>query len=79
MLESAYEACLEYELRDRGVGVERQRPLPVVYRSVVVEAGFRIDLLVNELVIVELKAVERLEKIHEAQIHTYLRLTGLHL
>ena len=79
LLESAYEACLEYELRDRGVGVERQRPLPVVYRSVVVEAGFRIDLLVNELVIVELKAVERLEKIHEAQIHTYLRLTGLHL
>ena len=79
LLESAYEACLEYELRDRGVGVERQRPLPVVYRSVVVEAGFRIDLLVTELVIVELKAVERLEKIHEAQIHTYLRLTGLHL
>ena len=79
LLESAYEACLEYELRDRGFGVERQLPLPVVYRSVAVEAGFRIDLLVNELVIVELKAVERFEKIHEAQVHTYLRLTGLHL
>ena len=79
LLESAYEACLEYELRDRGVGVERQRPLSVVYRSVAVEAGFRIDLLANELVVVELKAVERFEKIHEAQVHTYLRLTGLHL
>ena len=79
LLESAHEACLEFELRDRGHHVERQVPLPVVYRSMQMEAGFRIDLLVDHLVIVELKAVESFEKIHEAQLHTYLRLTGLNL
>lgn len=79
LLESAYEACLEYELLDRRFAVQRQLPLPVVYRSMRVEAGFRIDLLVNELIVLELKAVDRLEKIHEAQLHTYLKLTGLHL
>ena len=78
LLESAYEACLEYELKQRGIDVKRQLELPVNYRGVKVDAGFRIDLLVNGLVIVELKAVERLERIHEAQLHTYLRLTGLH-
>ncbi|MBP3957030.1 GxxExxY protein [Gemmata sp. G18] len=79
LLESAYEACLEYELIDRGYSVERQLSLPVRYRGVSVDCGFRIDLRVNGLVIVELKAVERLERIHEAQVNTYLRLTGLHL
>jgi len=79
LLESAYESCLEYELIDRGLTVERQVPLPVRYRGVTVECGFRIDLRVNGLVIVELKAVEKLERIHEAQVNTYLRLTGLHL
>jgi GxxExxY protein len=78
LLEGAYEACLEYELQRRGFTVQRQLELPVVYRGVKVDAGFRIDLMVNGLVIVELKAVERLERIHEAQLHTYLRLTGLH-
>ena len=79
LLESAYEACLEFELRDRGVGVRRQVELPVRYRGVSVDAGYRIDLLVCESVVLELKAVERLEKIHEAQLHTYLRLTDLRL
>jgi GxxExxY protein len=79
LLESAYEACLEFELRDRGFQVDRQRELPVAYRGVRVDCGFRLDLVVNEAVIVELKAVERLDRIHEAQVHTYLRLTGLHL
>ena len=79
LLESAYEACLEFELKDRGVEVRRQVELPVRYRGVLVDAGFRLDLLVQESVVVELKAVERLDKIHEAQLHTYLRLTGLHL
>lgn len=79
LLEAAYEACLEFELRDRGFTVERQKLLPVVYRGVHVACGFRIDLLVNGLLIVELKAVEHLARIHEAQVHTYLRLTGLHL
>jgi GxxExxY protein len=79
LLESAYEACLEYELLERGLKVDRQHPLPVKYRGVLVECGYRIDLLVNDLVILELKAVEHLEKIHEAQLHTYLRLTNLNL
>lgn len=78
LLESAYEACLEFELESRGFAVQRQLELPVHYRGVKVDAGFRIDLLVNRLVVVELKAVEKLERIHEAQLHTYLRLTGLH-
>src|SRR4051794_10373487 len=78
LLESAYEACLEYELLDRGFQVERQKELPVVYRGIRVDCGFRIDLLVNGLVIIELKAVERLDRIHEAQWLSYLELTNLH-
>jgi GxxExxY protein len=79
LLESAYEACLEFELRTRGFKVERQVVLPVKYRGLDIECGFRIDLRVDDAVIVELKAVERVEKIHEAQTQTYLKLTGLHL
>lgn len=79
LLENAYEACLEFELLDRGFRVERQKVLPVVYRQFRVDCGFRLDLLVNELVIVELKAVERLDPIHTAQLLTYLKLTRLHL
>lgn len=79
LLESAYEACLEYELRDRGFRVDRQLALPVRYRGVLVDCGFRIDLRVSEQLILELKAVDRIEKIHEAQVQTYLKLTGLHL
>jgi len=79
LLESAYESCLEYELLDRGLIVERQKELPVIYRGVRVDCGFRIDLLVNDLVIIELKSVERLDRIHEAQVLTYLKLTKLHL
>lgn len=79
LLESAYEACLEYELTDRGFVVERQKELPVVYRGMSVDCGFRLDLVVNSLVIVELKAVDRLAPIHDAQVLTYLKLTKLHL
>jgi GxxExxY protein len=79
LLENAYEACLEFELLDRGFRVERQKELPVVYRQFRVDCGFRLDLLGNESVIVELKAVERLDPIHTAQLLTYLKLTGLHL
>jgi GxxExxY protein len=60
LLESAYETCLEYELLDRGIGVERQVPQPVIYRGVRLECGYRLDLLVENLVIVELKTVEQL-------------------
>jgi len=76
LLESAYEACLAYELSQLGLKVERQKALPVVYRGVRLDCGYRIDLLVDERVIVELKAVDRLEPIHEAQVLSYLKLSG---
>jgi len=76
LLESAYEACLAYELPDRGLSVERQKALPVKYRGVNVDCGYRIDLLVEGKVVVELKAVERLEAIHKAQLISYLKLSG---
>jgi len=79
LLESAYEACLAFELMDAGHHVERQKPLPVVYRDVVVECGYRLDMLVDELVVIELKAVERLLAIHEAQLISYLKLSGMKL
>jgi GxxExxY protein len=79
LLENAYEACLEFELIDRGFRVQRQKELPVVYREIRVDCGFRLDLLVNDLVIVELKAVDKLDPIHTAQLLTYLKLTRLHL
>jgi GxxExxY protein len=77
MLESAYEECLAYELRSRNLLVERQKPVPVVYRQVKLECGYRIDLLVNETVVVELKSVDALAPIHEAQILTYMRFAKL--
>ena len=75
LLESAYEVCMEYELLKRGFKVERQKVLPVVYEEVILEAGYRIDLLVEDAVIVELKAVEEIAPIHQAQIMTYLKLS----
>jgi len=76
LLESAYEACLAYELAQRGLAVERQKGLPVTYRGVKVDCGYRLDLLVEELVVVELKAIEKLDRIHEAQLLSYLKLSG---
>jgi GxxExxY protein len=76
LLESTYEACLVYELVELGVAVERQKALPVQYRGVLIDCGYRIDLLVGNEVIVELKSVERILPVHEAQILTYLRLSG---
>jgi GxxExxY protein len=76
LLESAYEVCLEYELLKKGFKVERQKPLPVIYEDVKLDAGYRIDLLVEDTVIVELKAVEEIAPIHQAQIMTYLKLSG---
>ena len=77
MLESAYEACLAFELIDRGLGIERQVALPLVYRSHVLDCGYRVDLLVEKRVIVEVKAIERLERVHSAQVRSYLRLMRL--
>jgi GxxExxY protein len=76
LLESAYEACLVYEVAERGLAVERQKALPIKYRNVKLDCGYRIDLLVEGKVIVELKAVERLEPIYEAQVLSYLKLSG---
>ncbi|HVC57161.1 MAG TPA: GxxExxY protein [Stellaceae bacterium] len=77
LLESAYEQCLCYELQQSGLNFRRQVPLPVVYKSIRLDCGYRIDVVVEEQVILELKTVERLMPIHEAQILTYLKLSGL--
>jgi GxxExxY protein len=76
LLESCYEACLAYELTRMGLSVRRQVDLPVQYKEVTVDCGFRIDLIVEDKVIVELKAVDKLIPIHEAQLMTHLRLSG---
>ena len=75
LLESAYEACLAHELRARGLEVRTQVALPVVYRNQRVDAGYRIDLLVENDIVVEVKAVDRLHPLHEAQVISYLRLS----
>ena len=74
MLESACEACLAFELADRGLALERQKPLPLVYRGVRMDCGYRVDLLVEDLVVVEVKSIERLERVHSAQVLSYLRM-----
>ena len=76
LLESAYEACLMYELNKRGLVVRNQVPLPVKYEDVIIEVGYRIDLLVAESVIVELKSVDDVAPIHKAQLLSYLKLSG---
>ena len=76
LLESAYETCLAYELSERGLRVEQQKPLPVVYRDVQLECGYRLDLVVEDIVIVELKSVEKLTPVHQAQVLSYLRLAN---
>ena len=79
LLESAYEACLEYELIKNGPLVEVQKPLPLIYQTVKLECGYRVDMLVERKLIVEVKAVEALAEIHFAQVLTYLRLSDLRL
>ena len=76
LLESAYEACLAYELRKRGLRVLTQHSLPVEYDNVQIELGYRVDLLVEDAVVVELKALVKLQPIHEAQLLSYLKLGG---
>lgn len=75
LLESVYEVCLDYELTKRGLRVARQVSLPVIYDDIQLDAGFRLDLLVNQCVIVELKAVPDLLPVHTAQVITYLKLS----
>lgn len=76
LLESAYEACLCHEMKMQGIAFERQVELPVTYKSLKLDVGYRMDLVVNRMIVVELKAVEELEAIHQAQLLTYLRLSG---
>ena len=77
LLESAYEACLLYELTQRGLKAQQQVPLPVVYGGVRLDCGYRLDLVVESAVIVEIKSIERIAPIHEAQLLSYLRLSGM--
>ena len=79
LLESAYKECLFYELRKSGLYVEKEKPLPLIYEDVKLEIGYRVDLLVEEKVIVELKSVESLNDVHLAQILTYLKLSDCKL
>ena len=76
LLESAYQACLAYELRKRGLHVKAQIELPVIYDDVTIDVGYRVDLLVEGALLVEIKAVSRIQLIHEAQLLSYLRLGG---
>ena len=79
LLESAYESCLAYELRKRGLAVEQQKAVPLVYEEVKLECGYRMDLWVERSIVVEVKSVEALAPIHEAQTLSYLRLSGSRL
>jgi GxxExxY protein len=76
LLESVYEQCLAYELEARDIPFQRQVALPVMYRNIRIDAGFRMDMVVGGLVVVEVKAAEKILPIHEAQLATYLKLSG---
>ena len=76
MLESAYETCLAYELERLGLAVERQKALPLVYKDIRMDHGYRLDLLVERDVILEIKVAEQISPVHEAQILSYLRFSG---
>lgn len=79
LLESIYEECLCHELSLHGLAFERQKPLPVVYKAKTLDCCYRLDVVVEKRIIVELKSCEKVEPIHKAQILTYLKLSGLHL
>ncbi len=79
LLESAYETCLVHEIGQRGLKVRRQVALPLIYDGIKLDAGYRLDLLINDKVIVELKSVEKFLPLHTAQLLSYLKLSGLKL
>ena len=76
LFEKVYQECLFYHLTKSGLRVEKEKTLPVLFETVVLDAGYRLDLLVEDKLIVELKAVDKIMPIHEAQLHTYLKLSG---
>lgn len=73
LLESAYEECLSFELQKAGLKIERQKPVPVIYKDIKLDCGYRMDLLVENTVIIELKTVDAFNPVHEAQILTYMK------
>lgn len=75
LLESAYEACMVYDIAKAGLQVEQQKPLPIVYRGVKLDCGYRLDLMIENKVIVEIKSLEKLLPIHQAQLMSYLKLS----
>ena len=77
LLESAYEECLAYELQKEGLVVERQKPIPVVYQEVKLDCGYRIDLLIENRIVVELKSIDSFSPVHEAQILTYMKFSKM--
>jgi len=79
LLESAYEECLCHELQLRNIHFERQKPIPVKYKEVALDCGYRLDMIVENQVIIELKACSGIEPIHKAQLLTYLKLSGIHV
>ncbi|MBE9571070.1 MAG: GxxExxY protein [Proteobacteria bacterium] len=79
LLESAYEECLSHEFSFRNFSFERQKSLPLIYKGKKLDCGYRLDLVVENAIILELKSCEKIEPIHKAQLLTYLKLSGLHL
>lgn len=79
MLESAYEECLSHELRKTGLRVEKQKPLPLIYEEVHLEVGYRVDILLENKVVIEIKSVDALTDVHLAQVLTYLKLSDCKL
>jgi GxxExxY protein len=77
LLESVYEQCLCHELQQAGIGFQRQAPVPVIYKSIPIGDGFKADIIVERQVILEIKAVAAILPPHEAQLHTYLRMSGI--
>ena len=77
LLESVYETCLEYELVSSGLLVERQKQLPICYKGIRLDDGLRMDMVVNGIVVIELKCVDKLQPVHDAQLFTYLKLSGI--
>ncbi|MGE4287764.1 MAG: GxxExxY protein [Salinivirgaceae bacterium] len=76
LLESAYQACLVYELRKKGLKVESEKPVPIIYEEVKLDCGYRLDILVENQVVVELKTVDAFTEVHTAQVLTYLKFSG---
>ena len=76
LIESAYEACMAYDLTSRGIKVERQKPLPIQYKGIRLDCGYRMDMVVENKLVLEIKAVDQIAPIHEAQLLTYLRMSG---